>query len=265
VFPSASQPRGVVAARAMDKSMAPHEPTSILIVDDAPDVRAILREFFELEGYRVSEASDGNEMRAHLERHPVTLITLDINLPGQDGFALAREIRATRNIPIVMISGKQDPVDRVVALELGADDFITKPFHLREVLARVRAVLRRYQHDEVSNHASTPTACNDALAFDGYTLSRTRRELADAQGRIVELTAAEFNLLDLFLSHPARVMSRDHIMDRLKGNDWSPFDRSIDTLVARLRKKIEGDTEHPKLIKTVRGVGYVFTAEVRKT
>jgi two-component system OmpR family response regulator len=256
--------RGVARGRPTDKSMAPNDPTSILIVDDAPDVRAILREFLELEGYRVSEARDGNEMRAHLDRHPVSLITLDINLPGQDGFALAREIRATRNIPIVMISGKQDPVDRVVALELGADDFVTKPFHLREVLARVRAVLRRYKIDEVTSNAANTFGCNDTVSFEGYTLSRSRRELADTTGRVVELTAAEFNLLDLFLSNPARVMSRDQIMDRLKGNDWLPFDRSIDTLVARLRKKIEGDTDHPKLIKTVRGVGYVFTVEVRK-
>jgi DNA-binding response OmpR family regulator len=191
-------------------------------------------------------------------------VTLDINLPGQDGFALAREVRATRNVPIVMISGKQDPVDTVVALELGADDFITKPFHLREVLARVRAVLRRYQHDDASPQVTQAQAGNDALVFEGFTMSRSRRELVDQSGRIVELTAAEFNLLDLFVSNPARVMSRDHIMDRLKGNEWSAFDRSIDTLVARLRKKIEGDTEHPRLIKTVRGVGYVFAAEVRR-
>lgn len=244
--------------------MPPHDPVNILIVDDEPDVRTILREFFELEGYRVNEARDGHEMRAHLERHPVSLVTLDINLPGQDGFALAREVRATRNVPIVMISGKHDPVDTVVALELGADDFITKPFHLREVLARVRAVLRRYQHDDAQPPVAAAHAGSDALAFDGFTMSRSRRELADTSGRVVELTAAEFNLLDLFVSNPARVMSRDHIMDRLKGNDWSPFDRSIDTLVARLRKKIEGDTEHPRLIKTVRGVGYVFTADVRR-
>jgi DNA-binding response OmpR family regulator len=264
VFRYGSTLRGVAPGRTHDIAMAPHDPVNILIVDDEPEVRGLLREFFELEGYRVSEARDGREMRAYLERHPASLITLDINLPGQDGFALAREIRATRNVPIVMISGKQDPVDRVVALELGADDFITKPFHLREVLARVRAVLRRYQHDDAAPQPTPVQPGSDAVAFDGYTLSRSRREVADTSGRVVELTAAEFNLLDLFISNPARVMSRDHIMDRLKGNEWSPFDRSIDTLVARLRKKIEGDTEHPRLIKTVRGVGYVFTMDVRR-
>ena len=128
--------------------MTARDPVNVLIVDDEVEVRALLREYFELEGYRVSEAGDGIEMRAHFDKHPITLVTLDVNLPGQDGFALAREIRAQRNVPIIMISGKQDPVDRVIGLELGADDYITKPFNLREVLARVRAVLRRYQHDD---------------------------------------------------------------------------------------------------------------------
>jgi DNA-binding response OmpR family regulator len=243
--------------------MAVREPINVLIVDDEAEVRALLRDYFELEGYRVSEAGDGAAMRSHLEKHPVTLITLDINLPGQDGFALAREIRAQRNVPIIMISGKQDPIDQVIGLELGADDYITKPFNLREVLARVRAVLRRYQHDE-RPAASLTGQSNDRYGFDGFVLSIPRRELTDANGRVVELTAAEFNLLELLVMRPARVMTRDNIMDALKGHDWSPMDRSIDTLVARLRKKVEGDTDHPRLIKTVRGVGYVFAAEVRK-
>ena len=245
--------------------MAAREPVNILIVDDEAEVRALLREYFELEGYRVSEAKDGIEMRAHLEKHPVTLITLDVSLPGQDGFALAREIRATRNVPIVMISGKQDPVDRVIGLELGADDYITKPFNLREVLARVRAVLRRYHPEDRAPGAITGERKDERYSFDGFTLSIQRRELADASGRVIELTTAEFNLLELLVTRPSRVMTRDNIMDALKGHEWSPFDRSIDTLVARLRKKIEGDTEHPRLIKTVRGVGYVFTADVGKS
>lgn len=244
--------------------MAAREPVNVLIVDDDAEVRALLREYFELEGYRVSEAADGTEMRAHLAKHPVTLITLDVNLPGQDGFALAREIRAERNVPIVMISGKNDPIDRVIGLELGADDYITKPFNLREVLARVRAVLRRYQHDDRPAASITGQPKNERYSFDGFVLSIPRRELTDANGRVVELTTAEFNLLELFLTRPARVMTRDNIMDALKGHEWSPLDRSIDTLVARLRKKVETDTEHPRLIKTVRGVGYAFAAEVQK-
>lgn len=244
--------------------MATREPVNILIVDDEAEVRTLLREYFELEGYRVSEARDGIELRSHLDKHPVTLITLDVNLPGQDGFALAREIRATRNVPIVMISGKHDPIDRVIGLELGADDYITKPFNLREVLARVRAVLRRYQPEDHTPSAMTGQRKDERYAFDGFALSIQRRELTDSSGRVIELTTAEFNLLELLVTRPSRVMSRDNIMDHLKGHEWSPFDRSIDTLIARLRKKIEGDTEHPRLIKTVRGVGYVFAADVEK-
>jgi two-component system, OmpR family, response regulator len=245
--------------------MAAREPVNILIVDDEAEVRTLLREYFELEGYRVREAGDGKEMRAQLAQCPVTLITLDVNLPGQDGFALAREIRAERNVPIVMISGKQDPIDRVIGLELGADDYISKPFNLREVLARVRAVLRRYQHDDRTAASIAGQPKDVAYSFDGFSLSIPRRELTDTNGRVIELTAAEFNLLELFVTRPSRVMTRDNIMDALKGHEWSPLDRSIDTLVARLRKKVEADTEHPRLIKTVRGVGYVLTAEVRKS
>ena len=244
--------------------MAAREPVNILIVDDEAEVRTLLREYFELEGYRVSEAADGTQMRAHMAKHPVTLITLDVNLPAQDGFALAREVRAERNVPIVMISGKQDPVDRVIGLELGADDYITKPFNLREVLARVRAVLRRYQHDDRPGASFAGQPRDVRYNFDGFSLSIQRRELTDANGRLIELTAAEFNLLELFVTRPSRVMTRDNIMDALKGHEWSPMDRSIDTLVARLRKKVEVDTEHPRLIKTVRGVGYVLTADVQK-
>ena len=244
--------------------MAAREPVNILIVDDEAEVRALLREYFELEGYRVSEAKDGVELRVHLDKHAVTLITLDINLPGQDGFELAREIRAQRNVPIVMISGKQDPIDRVIGLELGADDYITKPFNLREVLARVRAVLRRYHHEDRTGGAIAGRPRDERYLFDGFALSIPRRELTDANSRVVELTTAEFNLLELLVTRPSRVMTRDNIMDALKGHEWSPFDRSIDTLVARLRKKVEGDSEHPRLIKTVRGVGYVFAAEVQK-
>jgi DNA-binding response OmpR family regulator len=163
-----------------------------------------------------------------------------------------------------MISGKNDPVDRVIGLELGADDYINKPFNLREVLARVRAVLRRYQHDDRTAASIAGQQKDERYSFDGFVLSIPRRELTDGNGRVVELTTAEFNLLELFVTRPARVMTRDNIMDLLKGHEWSPLDRSIDTLVARLRKKIEADGDQPKLIKTVRGVGYVFTADVQK-
>ena len=244
--------------------MARPAPVHILIVDDEPEIRALLREYFELEGYGVSEAKDGAQMRSLLAVKPISLITLDISLPGEDGFALAQDIRAQRNLPIIMISGKQDPIDRIVALEMGADDYITKPFLLREVLARVRAVLRRYQREE---GVAGPLSGDDkefGFRFDGLELHVRQREVVRADGERIELTAAEFNLLKLFLERPSRVMTRDNIMDLMKGHDWSPFDRSIDTLVARLRKKIEPDSEHPRLIKTVRGVGYVLACDVQQ-
>lgn len=244
--------------------MAARNPVQILVVDDEAEIRTLLREYFELEGYTVSEAKDGAEMRAHFDKHDVTLVTLDVNLPGEDGFALARELRVKRNVPIVMVTGKADPIDRVVGLELGADDYITKPFILREVLARVRAVLRRYQPEDRQAAALSGVPQEEGFRFNGFTLFPHRRELTAETGTVVELTTAEFNLLELFVRRPSRVMSRDNIMDALKGHDWSPLDRSIDTLIARLRKKIEQDQDHPKLIKTVRGIGYVFAADVQK-
>ena len=204
-------------------------------------------------------------MRGQLQSQTMSLITLDLKLGGEDGLALAREIRSTDNVPIVMITGKDDPIDRVVGLELGADDYVTKPFHLREVLARVRAVLRRYdlsvQHKST---ASVASAEQHHFAFDRFRLHPSRREVMDGDGRVLELTTAEFNMLQMFVERPSRVLSRDNIMDLLKGHDWSPLDRSIDSLVARLRKKIEPDSDNPRLIKTVRGIGYVFALEVKR-
>ncbi len=234
----------------------------ILVVDDEGEVRTLLRKCFEREGFRVVEAKDGAELRARIEQHPISLITLDLTLGGEDGLELAREIRAKCNIPIVMISGKGDTIDRVVGLELGADDYITKPFQLREVLARVRAVLRRYAPAEAPvAHAAS---AHERYAFEDMVLDVTGRELTRGAGKPLELTTAEFNLLEIFLKRPHRVLSRDNIMDLLKGHEWSPLDRSIDALIGRLRKKIEPDADHPRLIKTVRGVGYAFTADAKR-
>jgi len=237
----------------------------ILVVDDEEPVRALLRDCFELEGYAVSEAGSGIELFACLEQHPADLITLDLNLDGENGLDLARQIRATRNIPIVMITGKGDTVDRIVGLELGADDYITKPFHVREVLARVRAVLRRYG-GAADNPGAAPSTdgTDEQYAFGEYVLNIPRRELRSRTGEVCELTTGEFDMLVMFIKRPSRVLSRDNIMDLLKGRDWSPLDRSIDSLVVRLRRKIEPDPTSPTLIKTVRGVGYVFASEVRK-
>lgn len=239
----------------------------ILVVDDEPEVRLLLRRCFEREKYAVSEAHNGEELFQVLDHGPVTLITLDLGLGGEDGLELARRVRARHNLPIVMISGKGDTIDRVVGLELGADDYITKPFHLREVLARVRAVLRRYEGAGDSTAQAAAAAAEkspDVIIFEQWVFDTARRELRTPAGAEQELTTAEFNLLDIFVRRPGRVLSRDNIMDLLKGAEWSPVDRTIDNLVARLRKKIEAGPDAPHLIKTVRGIGYIFTGDVRR-
>jgi two-component system OmpR family response regulator len=233
--------------------------THILVVDDDSKVRTLLRRCFEAEGFTVSEAADGDGVRAALKRDPVTLITLDLNLGRDNGLDLARDIRREWTTPIIMLTGKGDAVDRIVGLELGADDYLAKPFELRELLARVRAVLRRSTPGETSAAPS-----GQRYVFDGWTFDTSRRTLTRDGGADQELTTSEFNLLEAFVMRPHRALSRDDIMDLLKGHDWSPLDRSIDNLVARLRKKVERDSDHPSLIKTVRGVGYIFTADVKR-
>ena len=232
----------------------------ILVVDDDPQIRSLLATLFEGEGFAVVTAGSGAEMRRALEGNRISLITLDINLTGEDGFALAREVRGRLDVPIIMISGKADDIDRIVGLELGADDYITKPFNLREVLARVRAVLRRYE----PRPTSEATDERPRLRFDGWVLDVAARHIEGVEGEPLDLTTAEFNLLALFVERPRRVLSRDTILDLLRGAEWSPLDRSVDTLVGRLRKKIEKDPDQPVLIKTVRGVGYVFSPDVTR-
>jgi DNA-binding response OmpR family regulator len=235
----------------------------VLIVDDEPEIRALLRTGLEQEGFKVLEAGNGSEAEQHLASTPIDLVTLDLKLGGEDGLKVARDLRTKRNTPIVMITGKGDPIDRVVGLELGADDYIAKPFLMREVVARIRAVLRRYSAAGVPE-APVASAERTRLAFEGWIIDLERRELLAPGGATCELTTGEFNLLSILVKRPGRVLSRDELMDLLKGHDWTPMDRSIDALVARLRKKIEPGNEHPQLVKTVRGVGYVFAGQVKK-
>ncbi len=232
----------------------------ILIVDDDVQIRRMLRRCFEDEGYRVSEASDQAGVDATLATG-VDLMTLDLNLDGTDGLSIARAVRQNWDLPIIMITGKGDMIDRIVGLEIGADDYIAKPFHLREVLARVRSVLRRTQPLQMpaAPAAAAPGKATQ-LRFDGFVLDLDRRNLAGPAGDI-RMTSGEFDLLALFARHPHRVLSRDQIMDLLKGHDWTPNDRSIDNQVARLRKLIEPDARTPRLLKTVRGAGYSFTPQ----
>ena len=237
-------------------------PTEILIIDDDADIRQLLKTCFEREGYLVAEADSAASARTALARGGISLVTLDLTLGHDDGLSLAREIRAEGDVPIVMVSGKGDAVDRIVGLELGADDYISKPFNLREVLARVRAVLRRREASPTA--APTTQAKHEAYQFGSWTLDITSRILKDGGGAARDLTTGEFNLLEIFIRRPHRVLSRDEIMDLLKGHDYSPLDRSIDALVSRLRKKIDDDGSKPAQIKSVRGIGYMLGVDVRR-
>ncbi|MCG8354441.1 MAG: response regulator [Kiloniellales bacterium] len=239
-------------------------PKQILVVDDEPRVRRMLKTYLDGEGFSVREAEDGAAMRREMATARPDIVLLDLVIPGEDGLSLLRELRRVSDMPVIMITGHGDPIDRVAGLEAGADDYITKPFHLREVLARVRTVLRRSQ-ERASDAPGTPAAAvpaATAVAFAGWRLDLDARELLDATGSMVPLTTGEFQLLAAFVRHPNRPLNRDQLMDLVRDRDWTPFDRSIDTQVGRLRKKIESDPKKPSLIKTVRGVGYVFTAKV---
>ena len=241
--------------------------STIVVVDDDPRIRELLRDRFEGESWRVFEASDRAGLFALLDAHPVDLVTLDIALGGENGLDLVREIRASRQIGILMVTGKGELIDIVVGLELGADDYISKPFELREVVARVRSVLRRYELARTASgdraEASGTGSDVPEIAFGRWRLFPEARTLVDTDGVSPELSSSEFDLLELFLENPHRALSRGTILARLKGRDWRPSDRIVDNLVAQLRKKLERAGQ-PRLIGTLRGVGYVFSGDVRR-
>ena len=225
----------------------------------------MLGQYLESEGYRVSLAEGGGDMRRFMADSDVDLVLLDHMIPGEDGLSLLRGIRAASRVPVIMITGKREMVDRIVGLEVGADDYIAKPFHLREVLARIRAVLRRCQAEPlVSEPLSSGGEDGERYGFAGWVFDPLKRELRDPKGAEVRLTTSEFDLLAAFVRAPNRPLDRDQLMDLARGRDWTPLDRSIDTLVGRLRKKVETAPQEPELIKTVRGIGYVFTPRVQR-
>jgi len=238
----------------------------ILVVDDDPRIRTMLRRYLTDEGFKVSEAADGEAMRRVLDSERVDLVLLDLVMPGEDGLSLARHVRQRSDIPIIMLTGKGDLIDRVAGLEAGADDYIAKPFHLREVLARIRTVLRRGRTTAAPGAAADTGAGveEETLVFQGWRLDLVRRELRRPDGEVVPLTAGEFDLLRVFAGHPNRVLGRDRLMNLVKGQEWEAYDRAVDAQVVRLRKKIEADPSNPALIKTVRGAGYVFATAVTK-
>ncbi|QIG51036.1 response regulator transcription factor [Nordella sp. HKS 07] len=231
----------------------------IVVVDDEPPIRTLLRNCFEAEGYRVSEAATSEELFNLVRSGGVDLITLDLTLGAESGLQIARNLRTISEIPIIMVTGKGDLIDRVVGLELGADDYIAKPFHLREILARVRTVLRR------ADRALTEPLLESEVKyrFDEWELNLAKRELREPDGTLCPLTTAELDLLAVLIKRPGHVLSREAIMDQLKGHDWAANDRAIDSQISRLRKKLGEDSE--SLIKTVRGVGYSFSTKVTRT
>lgn len=228
----------------------------ILIVEDEEVSRAVLSAYLGREGYHITEAADGDEMDAAMARRRFDLVLLDINLPGRDGLSLLRELRARSEMGIILVTAKSDAVDRVVGLELGADDYVVKPYEQRELLARVKNILRRVTRAARNDDDTLPVH-----HFEGWRLDVGRRLLVDPQGRDVPLTTGEFNLLATLVGQPQRVFSRDRLLDAVSSREWSPSDRSIDVLIGRLRKKIERDPRQPRLLVSVRNVGYVFTAE----
>ena len=237
----------------------------ILVVDDDPKVRLLLRRCLEEDGLTVLEAETEEDVVKALDTHDVGLVTLDIQLGKDNGFEIAKRVRRQSQVPIIMVTGQDDVIDRVVGLEIGADDYITKPFHVREVLARVRAVLRRGRtgSQPAQTNGEYSIVSSTVHSFDGMVARIDKFELLNRTGDVVDLTSGEFRLLNVFLQNPKRVLSRDRLMDLLKGADWSPLDRTIDNQIARLRRKIERDPSTPVLIKTVRGIGYAFTADVQ--
>jgi two-component system OmpR family response regulator len=236
--------------------------TRLLIVDDDAEIRALLQRYFELHGFAVATAADGSGMRRVLAETTIGLVLLDLGLPGEDGLELTRYLRVHWLGPIIIVTGRGDAVDRVVGLELGADDYVSKPFDLRELLARVRSVLRRTAPAPAAVIAALPA--RGALRFDGYTLDPDARTLTARDGSAIGLTTGEFDLLLAFAERPNRVLTRDQLMNAVRGRDAGPFDRAIDMQIGRLRRKIESDPAHPLIIKSVRGTGYLFAAKVQR-
>ena len=226
----------------------------IVVVDDEEDIRETLKEYLELQGFRVTAADGAAELRRLVEAESFDVALLDINMPGEDGLSLARYLRESSEIGILMLTAAGDTVDRIVGLEMGADDYMVKPFDLREVLARVKAILRRA--GRTAPRADDPGP--ERVRFGERILDLDAHKLYEADGAEIRITAMEFDLLKAFAEHPNRVLNRDQLLEYAHHRSWEPFDRSIDIRVARIRRKVERDSTKPEVIKTVRGAGYIF-------
>lgn len=231
---------------------APH----IVVLDDEVDITQLLANYLPAHGFRVSQVHHGEALIQLMERDPADLVLLDLGLPGEDGFSIARRIRGRWQTGVIIVTGRGDAVDKVVGLEVGADDYVTKPFDLRELVARIKAVLRRLLVQP------TPGPTGQALQFAGWRLDIPARSLHDPQGAVVALTSGEFELLSTFAQHPGRVLSRDFLLEHTRGREAAPFDRTVDVQVGRLRKKLQMPPGTDEIIKSVRGAGYILVPPV---
>jgi DNA-binding response OmpR family regulator len=253
-------------------------PTHIAVLDDEPDITLLLAGYLGTHGFRTTQLHSGRALMELMASDPPHLVLLDLGLPGEDGFAIARQLREHWRCGLVIVTGRGDAVDKVVGLEIGADDYVTKPFDLRELVARVKAVLRRLQAEPApapppaAAALSAPQAApldepddRELMHFEGWSLDVAARRLNDQGGEEVMLTTGEFDLLLTFAQHPGRVLSRDFLLEHTRGRESSPFDRTIDVQVGRLRRKLGTDANDGKWIKSIRGAGYLFVPRVTTT
>ncbi|WEK45292.1 MAG: response regulator [Candidatus Andeanibacterium colombiense] len=239
-------------------SSDPAAPVRILLVDDEPSLREPLGDYLTRQGFSVTPAANAAEARSLLLRLKPDLVLLDIMMPGEDGLSLCRHLSEAKDLPVILLTAKGEAMDRIVGLEIGADDYVVKPFEPRELVARIKSVLRR------ANRGGQPPQEDAHYEFEGWRLDPVKRRLTDPEGAAVPISSAEFRLLVSFLDHPRQVMDRDRLLDMVQGREAHLFDRAVDNQVSRLRRKIEGATREPRLIQTVRGGGYLLAADVRR-
>jgi two-component system OmpR family response regulator len=237
-------------------------PTRVLLVDDEAALREPLADYLVRQGFAAEQAANAAEARLAIARGAFDIVLLDIMMPGEDGLSLCRHLAETRAIPVIFLTARGEATDRIVGLEIGADDYVVKPFDPRELVARIRSVLRRAarQHEDKPEEAAEAPV----YAFDGWRLDPLRRRLTDREGAVVPISTAEFRLLVAFLDHPRQVLDRDRLLDMVQGREAHLFDRAVDNQISRLRRKIERDSRSPELIQTVWGGGYMLAAEVRR-
>ena len=233
-------------------------PPKLLLVDDEASLREPLAEYLSRQGFSVSEAVSAADARSRLRDDKPDLVLLDIMMPGEDGLSLCRHLVEAREIPVIFLTARGEATDRIVGLEIGADDYVVKPFEPRELVARIRSVLRR------ALRTATVPSENEVFTFEGWTLDPLKRRLIDTEGAVVPISSVEFRLLLAFLEHPRQVLNRDRLLDMVQGREAHLFDRAVDNQVSRLRRKIEADSKNPQLIQTVWGGGYMLAADVKR-